>query len=159
MGCWPKNGLLDMNKGLSLQHIGRPHSGIGQSLHKSPWQLAQSPACMPQSPGKQRVSLCHSVAQPYGKFSSLAGGRRVGGWREEGRVRMLWFGANRSDHSKHFRGDWNIGFRLLTGGLRFRVLSPIPPAQCLQGFGYMSAYPPPCGARGGCLILFQVCGH
>uniref|UniRef100_A0A3Q2GV55 ERI1 exoribonuclease family member 3 n=1 Tax=Equus caballus TaxID=9796 RepID=A0A3Q2GV55_HORSE len=28
MGCWPKNGLLDMNKGLSLQHIGRPHSGI-----------------------------------------------------------------------------------------------------------------------------------
>ncbi|KAM4871943.1 ERI1 exoribonuclease 3 isoform 8-T8 [Thomomys bottae] len=39
MGCWPKNGLLDMNKGLSLQHIGRPHSGIGQSLHKSPWQL------------------------------------------------------------------------------------------------------------------------
>eukprot|EP00072_Mus_musculus_P059183 XP_011238740.1 PREDICTED: ERI1 exoribonuclease 3 isoform X3 [Mus musculus] len=50
MGCWPKNGLLDMNKGLSLQHIGRPHSGIGQSLHKSPWQLAQSPACMPQSP-------------------------------------------------------------------------------------------------------------
>ena len=85
MGCWPKNGLLDMNKGLSLQHIGRPHSGIGQSLHKSPWQLAQSPACMPQSPGKQRVSLSHSVAQPYGKFSSLAGGRRGGGWREEGR--------------------------------------------------------------------------
>ncbi|XP_055259802.1 ERI1 exoribonuclease 3 isoform X5 [Moschus berezovskii] len=39
MGCWPKNGLLDMNKGLSLQHIGRPHSGIGQSLHTSPWQL------------------------------------------------------------------------------------------------------------------------
>ncbi|XP_073936424.1 ERI1 exoribonuclease 3 isoform X7 [Castor canadensis] len=39
MGCWPKNGLLDMNKGLSLQHIGRPHSGIGQSLHKFPWQL------------------------------------------------------------------------------------------------------------------------
>ncbi|XP_031234235.1 ERI1 exoribonuclease 3 isoform X2 [Mastomys coucha] len=39
MGCWPKNGLLDMNKGLSLQHIGRPHSGIGQFLHKSPWQL------------------------------------------------------------------------------------------------------------------------
>ena len=28
MGYWPKNGLLDMNKGLSLQHIGRPHSGI-----------------------------------------------------------------------------------------------------------------------------------
>ncbi|XP_021106412.1 ERI1 exoribonuclease 3 isoform X1 [Heterocephalus glaber] len=39
MGCWPKNGLLDMNKGLSLQHIGRPHSGIGQSLRVSPWQL------------------------------------------------------------------------------------------------------------------------
>ncbi|XP_023617642.1 ERI1 exoribonuclease 3 isoform X5 [Myotis lucifugus] len=38
MGCWPKNGLLDMNKGLSLQHIGRPHSGIGQSFHMSPWQ-------------------------------------------------------------------------------------------------------------------------
>ncbi|XP_054538244.1 ERI1 exoribonuclease 3 isoform X6 [Pan troglodytes] len=32
MGCWPKNGLLDMNKGLSLQHIGRPHSGIGSAL-------------------------------------------------------------------------------------------------------------------------------
>ncbi|KYO28632.1 hypothetical protein Y1Q_0003952 [Alligator mississippiensis] len=29
MGSWPKNGLLDMNKGLNLQHIGRPHSGIG----------------------------------------------------------------------------------------------------------------------------------
>ncbi|KAL9845565.1 ERI1 exoribonuclease 3 isoform 1-T3 [Geothlypis trichas] len=28
MGSWPKNGLLDMNKGLNLQHIGRPHSGI-----------------------------------------------------------------------------------------------------------------------------------
>ncbi|KAM8930241.1 ERI1 exoribonuclease 3 [Pelodytes ibericus] len=28
IGTWPKNGLLDMNKGLSLQHIGRPHSGI-----------------------------------------------------------------------------------------------------------------------------------
>ncbi|XP_055442068.1 ERI1 exoribonuclease 3 isoform X2 [Bubalus kerabau] len=42
MGCWPKNGLLDMNKGLSLQHIGRPHSGIGQSLHTIPWQLACS---------------------------------------------------------------------------------------------------------------------
>ena len=28
MGYWPKNGLLDMNKGLSLQHTGRPHSGI-----------------------------------------------------------------------------------------------------------------------------------
>ncbi|XP_011801326.1 PREDICTED: ERI1 exoribonuclease 3 isoform X1 [Colobus angolensis palliatus] len=34
MGCWPKNGLLDMNKGLSLQHIGRPHSGIGQRLQE-----------------------------------------------------------------------------------------------------------------------------
>ncbi|XP_032302317.1 ERI1 exoribonuclease 3 isoform X1 [Coturnix japonica] len=31
MGSWPKNGLLDMNKGLNLQHIGRPHSGIGCS--------------------------------------------------------------------------------------------------------------------------------
>uniref|UniRef100_A0A8B9ETQ3 ERI1 exoribonuclease 3 n=1 Tax=Anser cygnoides TaxID=8845 RepID=A0A8B9ETQ3_ANSCY len=30
MGSWPKNGLLDMNKGLNLQHIGRPHSGIGE---------------------------------------------------------------------------------------------------------------------------------
>ncbi|XP_069837304.1 ERI1 exoribonuclease 3 isoform X1 [Dendropsophus ebraccatus] len=28
IGTWPKNGLLDMNKGMSLQHIGRPHSGI-----------------------------------------------------------------------------------------------------------------------------------
>ena len=28
MGYWPKNGLLDMNKGLSLQYTGRPHSGI-----------------------------------------------------------------------------------------------------------------------------------
>ena len=28
MGCWPKNGLLDMNKGLGLQYTGRPHSGI-----------------------------------------------------------------------------------------------------------------------------------
>uniref|UniRef100_U3FCR5 ERI1 exoribonuclease 3 n=1 Tax=Micrurus fulvius TaxID=8637 RepID=U3FCR5_MICFL len=28
IGTWPKNGLLDMNKGLNLQHIGRPHSGI-----------------------------------------------------------------------------------------------------------------------------------
>uniref|UniRef100_A0A8C5QXJ6 ERI1 exoribonuclease family member 3 n=1 Tax=Leptobrachium leishanense TaxID=445787 RepID=A0A8C5QXJ6_9ANUR len=32
IGTWPKNGLLDMNKGLSLQHIGRPHSGIGFSV-------------------------------------------------------------------------------------------------------------------------------
>ncbi|KAJ7410078.1 hypothetical protein WISP_110391 [Willisornis vidua] len=32
MGSWPKNGLLDMNKGLNLQHIGRPHSGIGHGL-------------------------------------------------------------------------------------------------------------------------------
>lgn len=31
MGSWPKNGLLDMNKGLNLQHIGRPHSGIGKN--------------------------------------------------------------------------------------------------------------------------------
>ena len=23
MGCWPKNGLLDMNKGLGLQYTGR----------------------------------------------------------------------------------------------------------------------------------------
>ncbi|KAG8555102.1 hypothetical protein GDO81_017583 [Engystomops pustulosus] len=30
IGTWPKNGLLDMNKGMSLQHIGRPHSGIGE---------------------------------------------------------------------------------------------------------------------------------
>ncbi|MEE6495307.1 hypothetical protein FKM82_002005 [Ascaphus truei] len=28
IGTWPKNGLLDMNKGMNLQHIGRPHSGI-----------------------------------------------------------------------------------------------------------------------------------
>nr|DBA17725.1 TPA: hypothetical protein GDO54_016054 [Pyxicephalus adspersus] len=28
IGTWPKNGLLDMNKGMSLQHIGRPQSGI-----------------------------------------------------------------------------------------------------------------------------------
>lgn len=28
VGCWPKNGLLDMNKGLGLQYTGRPHSGI-----------------------------------------------------------------------------------------------------------------------------------
>ncbi|KAB0377614.1 hypothetical protein FD755_012058 [Muntiacus reevesi] len=35
MGCWPKNGLLDMNKGLGLQHIGGPHSGteIGFFVH------------------------------------------------------------------------------------------------------------------------------
>ncbi|XP_019356975.1 PREDICTED: ERI1 exoribonuclease 3 isoform X2 [Gavialis gangeticus] len=31
MGSWPKNGLLDMNKGLNLQHIGRPHSGIASA--------------------------------------------------------------------------------------------------------------------------------
>ncbi|ELW62152.1 ERI1 exoribonuclease 3 [Tupaia chinensis] len=47
MGCWPKNGLLDMNKGLSLQHIGRPHSGIGQFLHMSPGSSTQFSACMP----------------------------------------------------------------------------------------------------------------
>lgn len=41
-------------------------------------QLCQSPARMPQSPGKQRVSLSHSLAQPCGEFSLLAGGRRVG---------------------------------------------------------------------------------
>ncbi|XP_075364741.1 ERI1 exoribonuclease 3 isoform X1 [Mycteria americana] len=34
MGSWPKNGLLDMNKGLNLQHIGRPHSGIGGSAKR-----------------------------------------------------------------------------------------------------------------------------
>lgn len=27
-GCWPNNGLLDINRGLSLQHIGQPHGGI-----------------------------------------------------------------------------------------------------------------------------------
>ncbi|KAF4797105.1 hypothetical protein TURU_076215 [Turdus rufiventris] len=32
MGSWPKNGLLDMNKGLNLQHIGRPHSGIDPAV-------------------------------------------------------------------------------------------------------------------------------
>lgn len=111
-------------------------------LHASvPWQTEGFPVSF-SSPGLWKVLII--------------------GWREEGRegrVRTLWFGANRKDLSKHFRRDWNIGFERLTGGLRFKVLSPIPPAQCLQGCGHMSAYPPPCGAGGGCLILFQVCGH
>ncbi|EQB77477.1 hypothetical protein CB1_000365064 [Camelus ferus] len=44
MGCWPKNGLLDMNKGLSLQHIGRPHSGIGISTDCDDLELPQGGA-------------------------------------------------------------------------------------------------------------------
>ncbi|XP_067423879.1 ERI1 exoribonuclease 3 isoform X2 [Emydura macquarii macquarii] len=39
MGSWPKNGLLDMNKGLNLQHIGRPHSGIVSSCWEMPLLL------------------------------------------------------------------------------------------------------------------------
>ena len=80
MGCWPKNGLLDMNKGLSLQHIGRLHSGTGQSLHMSPWQLVQSPAHTPQSPGTQRGSGAHSVLQ-QGALSSWGEWGRRGGVR------------------------------------------------------------------------------
>lgn len=55
-----------------------------------------------------------------------------------------------------------------TGGPVFRISrfsGCNPRGQCLQEGGYMSAlttppHPPlPCGAEGGCLILFLVCGH
>uniref|UniRef100_A0A8C5QY77 ERI1 exoribonuclease family member 3 n=1 Tax=Leptobrachium leishanense TaxID=445787 RepID=A0A8C5QY77_9ANUR len=42
IGTWPKNGLLDMNKGLSLQHIGRPHSGIGAVMNASSCRAARA---------------------------------------------------------------------------------------------------------------------
>ena len=76
MGCWPKNGLLDMNKGLSLQHIGRPHSGIGQSLHISPWQLGQSPVHTPQCLAHRGVL---GLIQCSSRVLSVAGGSGEGG--------------------------------------------------------------------------------
>ncbi|XP_039341111.1 ERI1 exoribonuclease 3 isoform X6 [Mauremys reevesii] len=60
MGSWPKNGLLDMNKGLNLQHIGRPHSGIdkgedlgveGSSCYTKFWLGELLPAGSVQPPG------------------------------------------------------------------------------------------------------------
>uniref|UniRef100_A0A8B9WJZ8 ERI1 exoribonuclease family member 3 n=1 Tax=Bos mutus grunniens TaxID=30521 RepID=A0A8B9WJZ8_BOSMU len=55
MGCWPKNGLLDMNKGLSLQHIGRPHSGIGDPALLGATPLGVLPS--PSSVSAQKTSL------------------------------------------------------------------------------------------------------
>lgn len=66
MGCWPKNGLLDMNKGLSLQHIGRPHSGIGQSS-PAPLPACPQPWYTEWSSGSSGAPSVLSIAGGVGK--------------------------------------------------------------------------------------------
>nr|XP_058159708.1 ERI1 exoribonuclease 3 isoform X2 [Dasypus novemcinctus] len=135
MGCWPKNGLLDMNKGLSLQHIGRPHSGIGQSLCIPPWQFGQSPSACPSPLHTQE--FCGSFSTPTG-LSSEQGGQGEGG---KGPLKRT---------SQNKDGSWNLGFGWVTGGLGFRPrCSPSHPSllhpywvMSSEG-GHMSAYPPP----------------
>lgn len=78
MGCWPKNGLLDMNKGLSLQHIGRPHSGIGQSLHKFPLAACSVPSLHASVPWQ-------TEGFPVSFSSPTLWKVLITGWREESR--------------------------------------------------------------------------
>ena len=52
MGYWPKNGLLDMNKGLSLQYTGRPHSGIDDC--KNIANIMKTLACQASSSSRRQ---------------------------------------------------------------------------------------------------------
>lgn len=114
MGCWPKNGLLDMNKGLSLQHIGRPHSGIGQSLHMSPYPHAPVPW--------YTEGFCGSFGARSTRALSEAGESREMGWRE-GRVKP-----------NHRKGTPKTIFRRRLGsGPWTQAEVPLPPAASLVG--------------------------
>ncbi|XP_073401053.1 ERI1 exoribonuclease 3 [Dendrobates tinctorius] len=63
IGTWPKNGLLDMNKGMSLQHIGRPHSGIVCGCHQNrtrEMMETRRPVCShPLCSGSYMYTSCH----------------------------------------------------------------------------------------------------
>ncbi|EMP34183.1 ERI1 exoribonuclease 3 [Chelonia mydas] len=78
MGSWPKNGLLDMNKGLNLQHIGRPHSGIapqaGDWMLESCWALARRVVSV--SVLSQRMAAQHHIglALPCGRHCETCRG-------------------------------------------------------------------------------------
>lgn len=130
MGCWPKNGLLDMNKGLSLQHIGRPHSGIGQSPAHTP------------VPGHTE-GLWGSLSAPAGCSLQLGGAGRRGGVRREWSLPAGKEGVSQNNFQEE-AGVWALG------GSQVALDSEqgIPPwvaslaGDVLRGVG-TSAYPPP----------------